>query len=71
MLGSCGSKAAVNTVTVQLAYELRDTAIKFNSVNPGFTATDMDGHQGSQTGKRVWLRQSVSRLYRRTARPED
>jgi len=49
MLGYCGSKAAVNMMTVQLAYELRDTAIKVNAVNPGFTATDMNEHQGTQT----------------------
>lgn len=49
MLGYCGSKAAVNMMTVQLAYELRDTAIKVNAVNPGFTATDMNRHQGTQT----------------------
>ena len=48
ILGYCGSKAAVNMMTVQLAYELRDTAIKVNVVNPGFTATDMNGHQGTQ-----------------------
>ena len=28
------SKAAVNMLTVQLAYELRETAIKVNAVNP-------------------------------------
>jgi NAD(P)-dependent dehydrogenase (short-subunit alcohol dehydrogenase family) len=49
MLGYCGSKAAVNMMTVQLAYELRDTAIKVNAVNPGFTPTDATGHQGTQT----------------------
>jgi NAD(P)-dependent dehydrogenase (short-subunit alcohol dehydrogenase family) len=27
-------------VTVQLAYELRNTAVKVNVVNPGFTATN-------------------------------
>ena len=48
-LGYCGSKVAVNMMTVQLAYELRDTAVKVNAVNPGFTATDMNGHQGTQT----------------------
>jgi NAD(P)-dependent dehydrogenase (short-subunit alcohol dehydrogenase family) len=31
----CASKAAMNMMTVQLAYELRDTNIKVNSVNPG------------------------------------
>jgi NAD(P)-dependent dehydrogenase (short-subunit alcohol dehydrogenase family) len=48
-IGYNGSKAALNMMTVQLAYELRDTAIKVNSANPGFTATDMNGHQGTQT----------------------
>jgi len=49
MLGYCGSKAAVNMMTVQLAYELRDTAIKVNAVHPEFTPTDATGHQGTQT----------------------
>jgi len=49
ILGYWASKAAVNMMTVQLAYELRDTAIKVNAVNPGFTATDMNGYQGTQT----------------------
>ena len=36
-------------LTVQLAFELRDTAIKVNSADPGFTATDLNGHRGYQT----------------------
>jgi NAD(P)-dependent dehydrogenase (short-subunit alcohol dehydrogenase family) len=43
------SKAAMNMMTVQLAYELRDTKIKVNSVNPGYTATDLNNNQGPQT----------------------
>jgi NAD(P)-dependent dehydrogenase (short-subunit alcohol dehydrogenase family) len=39
----------MNMLTVQLAYELRGTAIKVNSSNPGYTATDLNGHQGHQT----------------------
>jgi NAD(P)-dependent dehydrogenase (short-subunit alcohol dehydrogenase family) len=39
-LGYNGSKAMLNMLTVQFAWELRDTSIKVNSVNPGFTATD-------------------------------
>ena len=35
--------------TVQLAYLLRDTAIKVNSADPGYTATDLNGHRGTQT----------------------
>ncbi len=48
-LGYNSSKAALNMLTVQLAYELRDTKIKVNSANPGFTATDLNGHRGYQT----------------------
>lgn len=49
LLGYCASKAALNMMTVQLAYELRDTAIKVNSADPGFTATDLNQHRGTQT----------------------
>ena len=35
--------------TVQLAYELRDTAVKVNSVAPGCTAADLNQYRGSQT----------------------
>jgi NAD(P)-dependent dehydrogenase (short-subunit alcohol dehydrogenase family) len=48
-LGYSASKAALNMLTVQLAYELRDTAIKVNSADPGYTATDLNGHLGTQT----------------------
>jgi NAD(P)-dependent dehydrogenase (short-subunit alcohol dehydrogenase family) len=48
-LGYAASKAALNMLTVQLAYELRDTAIKVNSVDPGYTATDLNQHRGTQT----------------------
>lgn len=40
------SKAALNMLTVQYARELRDTAIKVNAANPGFTATDFTDHRG-------------------------
>jgi NAD(P)-dependent dehydrogenase (short-subunit alcohol dehydrogenase family) len=48
-LGYAASKAALNMLTVQLAYELRDTSIKVNSVEPGYTATDLNQHRGTQT----------------------
>lgn len=48
-LGYCASKAALNMFTVQLAAELHDTNIKVNSADPGFTATDLNGHSGPQT----------------------
>ena len=43
------SKATLNAFTVQLAYELKDTAIKINSADPGFTATDLNDHHGTRT----------------------
>ena len=48
-IGYCASKAAMNMMTAQLAAELRDTNIKINSVNPGYTATDLNNNQGTQT----------------------
>ncbi|MBC7794254.1 MAG: SDR family oxidoreductase [Clostridia bacterium] len=49
LLGYNGSKAVLNMLTVQLAYELRDTTIKVNTVNPGYTKTDLNDNQGFQT----------------------
>ncbi len=43
------SKAALNAVTIAFAKELRETTIKVNAANPGFTATDMNGHHGFLT----------------------
>ncbi len=48
-IGYCASKAAMNMMTAQLAAEVRDTNIKVNAVNPGYTATDLNNHQGPQT----------------------
>ena len=41
------SKTAVNTVTVQYAKAF--PAIKINAVDPGYTATDLNGRTGTQT----------------------
>jgi NAD(P)-dependent dehydrogenase (short-subunit alcohol dehydrogenase family) len=49
LIGYSAAKAALNMLTVQLAYELRETAIKVNSADPGYTATDLNGHRGHQT----------------------
>lgn len=43
------SKAALNAYTIVLAYDLRDTAFKVNSVDPGYTATDFNNHSGPGT----------------------
>lgn len=45
---SC-SKTALNAFTVMLANEFRDTNFKINSVTPGYTATDLNHHKGTQT----------------------
>jgi len=40
------SKSALNMITAMYARELRDTAVKVNAANPGYTATDLNGHNG-------------------------
>ena len=51
------SKSAMNMYTVILAYELKDTNFKINSICPGYTKTDFNGHRGPGTvedaGKRI------------------
>lgn len=49
LTGYSASKAAMNMLTVHLAYELRDTPIKVNASDPGYTATDLNGNRGHQT----------------------
>lgn len=49
LLAYNSSKTALNSLTVQFAYELRDTSIKINSADPGFTATDLNGNRGTRT----------------------
>ncbi len=39
------SQAALNALTIQLAYDLRDTLIKINAVDPGYTATAFNAGQ--------------------------
>jgi NAD(P)-dependent dehydrogenase (short-subunit alcohol dehydrogenase family) len=43
------SKTALNAVTVQFAHELKDTPIKVNAADPGYTATDFNNHKGTRT----------------------
>ncbi|MEH2168433.1 MAG: SDR family oxidoreductase [Nostoc sp.] len=49
LLAYNSSKTAVNAITVLLAAELKDTPIKINAVDPGFTATDINQYQGYRT----------------------
>jgi NAD(P)-dependent dehydrogenase (short-subunit alcohol dehydrogenase family) len=45
------SKTALNSLTVHLAYELRDTPIKVNSANPGWVQTRMGGNEATMTAE--------------------
>jgi len=65
-LGYAASKAALNMMTVQLAYELRETKIKVNSADPGYTATDLNGHNGTQT-----IPEGAAETIRLALLPED
>jgi NAD(P)-dependent dehydrogenase (short-subunit alcohol dehydrogenase family) len=49
LIGYNASKAALNMLTVQLAQELRHTAIVVNSVSPGYVRTDLTGQNGYMT----------------------
>jgi len=45
------SKSAVNAWTVHLAYELRDSPLKVNTIHPGYVKTDMNYSDGEQRGE--------------------
>jgi NAD(P)-dependent dehydrogenase (short-subunit alcohol dehydrogenase family) len=49
LLAYNSSKTALNAVTMQFAHELKDTPIKVNAADPGYTATDFNNHSGTQT----------------------
>jgi NAD(P)-dependent dehydrogenase (short-subunit alcohol dehydrogenase family) len=56
------SKSALNSWTVHLAFELRDTPIKVNAVHPGYTRTDMNAGEGDldiPTGARTSVRMAL------------
>ena len=65
-LGYNGSKAILNMLTVQLAWELRDTPVKVNTVNPGYTATDLNGNSGTQT-----IEEGAAETVRQSLVPDD
>lgn len=43
------SKSALNMVTAMYARELAGTPVKVNAANPGYCATDLNGHSGFRT----------------------
>ncbi|HEX6053302.1 MAG TPA: SDR family NAD(P)-dependent oxidoreductase, partial [Gemmatimonadaceae bacterium] len=62
LLAYNSSKTALNAITVQFAHELRDTPIKVNAADPGYTATEFNGFRGTQTadeGARAAVRLAV------------
>jgi len=59
-LGYNSSKSALNAVTLAFAKELVGSGIKVNAADPGYTATDFNGHSGYRTVEQaasgiVWL----------------
>jgi NAD(P)-dependent dehydrogenase (short-subunit alcohol dehydrogenase family) len=60
ILGYNSSKTALNAVTLAFAKELSSSGIKVNAADPGYTATDFNGHTGYRTVQQaasgiVWL----------------
>jgi NAD(P)-dependent dehydrogenase (short-subunit alcohol dehydrogenase family) len=56
------SKAAVNMITVQYAKAFPE--MRINAVEPGYTATDLNGHTGTQTveqGAEIIVRMAQAR----------
>ncbi len=47
------SKTALNAFTLLLAKELQDTRFKIVSVEPGYTATNLNQYQGTQTAEQA------------------
>jgi NAD(P)-dependent dehydrogenase (short-subunit alcohol dehydrogenase family) len=47
--GYSASKAAMNAMTVTMAIELEATGIKVNACSPGFTKTNLNDFQGTET----------------------
>jgi NAD(P)-dependent dehydrogenase (short-subunit alcohol dehydrogenase family) len=52
------SKSALNMITAMYARELRDTAIKANAANPGYTKTDLNRNSGFRSAAE-WAEASV------------
>ena len=47
--GYSASKTALNAMTLAMAIELESTGIKVNAVSPGFTKTNLNGYEGTET----------------------
>jgi NAD(P)-dependent dehydrogenase (short-subunit alcohol dehydrogenase family) len=51
LLAYNSSKAALNAVTLVYARALRESGIKVSSLEPGYCATDLNGHSGTATAE--------------------
>ena len=47
--GYAASKTALNALTLSMMIELEDTGIKVNLVSPGFTSTNLNGFEGTES----------------------
>ena len=47
--GYAGSKTAMNIVTLSFAIELEDEGIRVNAVSPGFTSTNLNHFEGTES----------------------
>lgn len=47
--GYSASKTAMNAMTVAMAIELEGTNVKVNAVSPGFTKTNLNGYEGTES----------------------
>ena len=47
--GYAASKAALNAMTLAMMVELEGTGIKINLASPGFTKTNLNGYQGTES----------------------
>ncbi|MDF5708977.1 MAG: SDR family oxidoreductase [Nostoc sp. S4] len=66
LLAYNSSKTALNALTVLLAAELKDTPIKVNAADPGYTATDINQNQGHRT-----VEQGANAAVRLATLPDD
>ena len=66
LLGYNSSKAALNAVTLIYANSLRDAGIKVNALAPGFVATDLNRHTGTDT-----VEQGGARIASQVLLPDD
>jgi NAD(P)-dependent dehydrogenase (short-subunit alcohol dehydrogenase family) len=47
--GYAASKTALNGITLAMMIELEGTAVKVNLVSPGFTSTNLNGFEGTES----------------------